>query len=271
MVCSDCDSFWPSTNTFLFSTFTFIRHFKRKLWSELAIGETAQTLDSWCHWRCLWLRVLVSWLSGDAGGVRVRLTPVSISTNRGPITSGRIRVQWISWIRCVRVGKTLKCTQQNKAFSKVLTLLIGRNLPYRISIHCMYCGNISTWSYCMMAQITHSSLKPNSQLIFRPIYTHTSSLSVSVTEKAPVLETKPTGRQMWWIRCGRMRNATLNYTEAGKKENGSRLISSVKLRRRRKKTHQTPACFKVKCKWRIFKFIIHQKPGTEDAILVQEL
>lgn len=42
--------FWPSTqcistNTSLSSTFTFIRHLNRKLWTELELGEIAETLD----------------------------------------------------------------------------------------------------------------------------------------------------------------------------------------------------------------------------------
>lgn len=43
--------FWPSTqcistNTSPSSTFTFIRHLNRKLWTELELGEIAEILDS---------------------------------------------------------------------------------------------------------------------------------------------------------------------------------------------------------------------------------
>lgn len=42
--------FWPSTqcistNTSLSSTFTFIKHLNRKLWTELELGEITETLD----------------------------------------------------------------------------------------------------------------------------------------------------------------------------------------------------------------------------------
>lgn len=85
--------FWPSTqcistNTSLSSTFTFIRHLNRKPWTELELGEAAETLDP-CS--CV-LEVLQ--------GTSVSFSESCFALAFSPLLGGSVR-------SCAGVGSTL--------------------------------------------------------------------------------------------------------------------------------------------------------------------